>query len=78
MKNDDTIWIKYPGLVLHHALYWVCRSICPAWYPVKVCYFLGRHSYRVLSLKSDGLFYIESIFMFSNLKINIFLIDIVQ
>lgn len=73
MKNGNTIWIKYPGLVLHRALYWICRSICPALYPVKVCYFLGRHSYRVLSLKSDGLFYIESIFMFSNLKINIFL-----
>lgn len=39
----------------------------------KVRYFLGSHSYRVWSLKSDGLFYIESIFMFSNLKINIFL-----
>ena len=46
MKNDDTVWIKCLGLVLNSALYWICQSPCPAWYPVKV-YFLGTHSCRV-------------------------------
>lgn len=67
MKNDNTDCIKYLRLFLK-------PDFAEAFVQLGILWkFVSWVDILILSLKSDGLFYIESIFMFSNLKINIFL-----
>lgn len=67
MKNDNTDCIKYLRLFLK-------PDFAEAFVQLGILWkFVSWVNILILSLKSDGLFYIESIFMFSNLKINIFL-----
>lgn len=67
MKNDNTDCIKYLRLFLK-------PDFAEAFVQLGILWkFVSWVDILILSLKSDGLLYIESIFMFSNLKINIFL-----
>lgn len=67
MKNDNTDCIKCLKLFLKPDFAEASVQLGILWK------FVSWVDILILSLKSDGLFYIESIFMFSNLKINIFL-----